>query len=63
MVLVDFDGEQRLGQSEKSERQTVQRTTKFCKAIILQLKFLKNNKIIYIYKKKQQRWDVPQLAL
>ena len=41
MVLVDFDREQRLGQSEKSERQTIQRTTKLCKAIILQLKILK----------------------
>ena len=49
MVLVEFDGEQRLGQSEKSERQTIQRNTTFCKAIILQLKILKNNKIIYIY--------------
>ena len=41
MVLVDFDREQRLGQSEKSERQTIQRTTKLCKAIILQLKIFK----------------------
>ena len=52
-MLVDFDGEQRLGQSEKSERQTIQRTAKLCKAIILQLKIKKNNKIIYLKKNQQ----------